>query len=335
LVQCSGCHFAGLGGLGKAIGDPDRVFIDGGAAKIPKLCIEVKPHWASGKSWASKNVITSYNEELLACRNTGKAKGPVMLTIEQAYLYMVLNHHRWAVVTSFNFSFVLERVEDVDQPQISKIRVSPTISCFQTQPYNIICAWAYVISLVQSGTRWMYASPHSSLVSSPHPLRKLEVTDKYVSADISGSFRWSNILARSLCGAVAIGLFHGIERIFKTIDKSKNRDGMELFNSEVSVYKALESIQGIHIPEFIAFGDVGGLLQVIVLENVGTPITEQQYAERRDDIQKAVAAINSLGYTHGDLRLPNITIDSNNNIRIIDFGMASPNLSPEYLPDSL
>ena len=51
--------------------------------------------------------------------------------------------------------------------------------------------------------------------------------------------------------------------------------------------------------------------------------TRDQFQTRKLDIDFAVQAIHSLNVKHGDLRLPNITIDSNDRIRILDFGMSS------------
>jgi eukaryotic-like serine/threonine-protein kinase len=65
-------------------------------------------------------------------------------------------------------------------------------------------------------------------------------------------------------------------------------------------------------------------LQVIVLEHVGEPLRSlSQYIERRADIEHAINQIHKLAVRHGDLRPPNVLIDSNGRVRIIDFGMAT------------
>jgi serine/threonine protein kinase len=78
------------------------------------------------------------------------------------------------------------------------------------------------------------------------------------------------------------------------------------------------------VPRIYAYGNVGGLLQVIVMENVGKPLrTLAQYEERKADIDDAISKIHGLNVKHGDLRGPNIMVDLHGNIRIIDFGMSS------------
>jgi tRNA A-37 threonylcarbamoyl transferase component Bud32 len=58
------------------------------------------------------------------------------------------------------------------------------------------------------------------------------------------------------------------------------------------------------------------------LEHVGQCITREQVVQKQDEINTALKRITEKGIVHGDLRLPNIMIDKENNIRIIDFGMS-------------
>jgi hypothetical protein len=98
--------------------------------------------------------------------------------------------------------------------------------------------------------------------------------DRYNSIALDGLIHWNNIIAQSQAGAVATGRFMNMEDVvFKTIDISKKYGGLDQFNHEISIYKELEKLQGCVIPTLIAYGNLGGLLQVIVSENVGKSIT--------------------------------------------------------------
>ena len=111
--------------------------------------------------------------------------------------------------------------------------------------------------------------------------------------------------------------------IFKTIDVSKRKDGESEFNNEVKIYEALESLQGICIPRLLGYGTLGGLLLVIVLENVGRVITREEVASRKTEISRIIERINSLGVTHGDIRMPNILVrEEDKKIFLVDFGMS-------------
>lgn len=172
----------------------------------------------------------------------------------------------------------------------------------------------------------MYSSPHSSAVTSPTWMTSQNSVDddRYRSVCLDGLMHWKDIIGRSQAGAVAIGTFRDLpDIVFKTIDISKKPGGLKQFDHEVQMYKLMESLQGICIPRLIAYGNLGGFIQVIVLENVGKHITMDQFQARKSDIDFAVQNIHRLNVKHGDLRLPNITMDSCDRIRILDFGMSS------------
>ena len=187
-------------------------------------------------------------------------------------------------------------------------------------------AWVYLLLKIESSSDWLYSSPHSSAVTSPTfmTLQNSVDYDRYRSVCLNGLMHWKDIIGRSQAGAVAIGTFRDLpDVVFKTIDISKKPGGLKQFDHEVQMYKHMESLQGICIPRLIAYGNLGGLIQVIVLENVGKHITMDQFQTRKSDIDFAVQNIHRLNVKHGDLRLPNIAIDSSDRIRILDFGMSS------------
>ncbi len=101
---------------------------------------------------------------------------------------------------------------------------------------------------------------------------------------------------------------------------SKRSDGLD---KEVEVYERLEELQGICIPRLIAYGNLGGFLQVIVLENVGKSISKEDAIANKDKINEILKQIRAKGIIHNDLRLPNLLIDDQGKISIIDFGLST------------
>jgi serine/threonine protein kinase len=179
--------------------------------------------------------------------------------------------------------------------------------------------------VIEKDSGWLYSTPRSSEVAIPSFAsgNKSFMGNKYESISLDGLVHWNSVIARSQAGAVATGRFVNMENVvFKTIDISKRKDGLDQFNREISIYRELENLQGFVIPTLIAYGNLGGLLQVIVLENVGKSITSEQAVQKHDEINTALQRIHEKGIVHGDLRLPNILVDEDNNVRIIDFGMS-------------
>jgi tRNA A-37 threonylcarbamoyl transferase component Bud32 len=69
-------------------------------------------------------------------------------------------------------------------------------------------------------------------------------------------------------------------------------------------------ILGTIIAKLYGYGNIDGLLHVIVLEHVGEPLrTLSQYIERSADIEHAIKQIHKLKIRHGDLHPPNVLID--------------------------
>jgi serine/threonine protein kinase len=114
----------------------------------------------------------------------------------------------------------------------------------------------------------------------------------------------------------------GSNFIFKTADITKRHDAIQEFEREVEVYKHLEDLQGKVIPKFIASGSYQGILKVIVLERLHRQISQSELETRKSEINQAIAMINDKMVSHNDLRQPNIMVDFEGKIRIIDFGMS-------------
>ncbi|KAI3641993.1 hypothetical protein MP228_011548 [Amoeboaphelidium protococcarum] len=324
----SNCGFVPISGS-SVLGDPDRIWLSDEGKELSKLTVEIKTPWAID---SLVDLIPSYNQQYVdfetkkqKCNDEAETvhKGKIIRAVEQVYVYMTINRHRYGVLTTFDETIFFRKVEDTDQQGRSVLECSPVIKCSQRQPYTLVAAWIYLLSLIESsGKEWLYVPPPISSVQSAALFREAHVVS-YKSVALDAYCHWTNVIYRGRYGAVALGNLadqQGV--IFKTVDLSKKPNALQKFNNEVEVYKALESLQGTVIPKFFAYGTLCGMLLVIVLENVGQTMTTEQYSERKADVQEALDKIHALGYRHGDVRLPNMTIDSSGRVRIIDFEMA-------------
>ncbi|KAI3630694.1 hypothetical protein MIR68_012129 [Amoeboaphelidium protococcarum] len=232
---------------------------------------------------------------------------------------MTMNRHRYGVLSTFNETVFLRKVEDPEKEGCSLLEISPAVRCSQRRPFTLVSAWLFILAQIESHpNEWMYASPHSSNVVSPAITRRAR-SISYTSDELDKFCHWKNIIARGKTGAVAVGSYASHQGvIFKTVDLSKRPEAKALFDHEVRMYYELESLQGSVIPKFYAYGTWCGFLQMIVIENVGLSMTIEQCKERQGDIDAALKQIHDLGYQHGDVRPANLTIDNQGRVRIID-----------------
>jgi hypothetical protein len=243
--------FLSPAGRTKVIGDPDRAWVPAGYT-MSRLIVEMKSPWAvdnlDGLIKAYADEYKEYNATLKKLPKQKAVKGKIIRVIEQAYVYMTLNKHRFGAITTFNETVFFKKEEDTENPGSSKLLVSPAIKCGQRNPYTLMAAWTFILLTVEGSADWLYSSPNSSAVPSPTLSTKLQHTSKeqiYISKDLNGLFKWENIIARSQAGAVAVGQYKDIKSVaFKTIDVSKRPGGLKQFKQEVEIYRALESLQG-------------------------------------------------------------------------------------------
>ena len=173
-------------------------------------------------------------------------------------------------------------------------------------------------------------SPFSSRVHTPEFNKSnfAESINKYVLVELLKQILFIKFIGRSQTGAVFTAQYKDFQRevIVKTIDVSKA--SFDQIDNEISIYEALESLQGRVIPTFHACGYMGGILKVIVIESAGRPIKLNEVEGFLPQIRSAVLEIHKLGYIHGDIRLPNIMIKEGQ-IQIIDFGLSKLGESSE------
>ncbi|KAI9337318.1 hypothetical protein BDR26DRAFT_864187 [Obelidium mucronatum] len=322
--------FSPIAGRLKVFGDPDRIWSTD-EFSLSKVTVEFKTPWALG---FVSCLITSYNQECSMFREGKiKTKGKITRALEQIFVYMTVNRHRYGVLTTFDQTWFIRRNDLATSPVslTSQLEISQAISCRSVSPsLTLISAWMAFLLGIEKNSDWLYASPRSSAVVKSLPKSYPSYEISYNSIQLDGLMKWDKIIGRSQTGVVAIGQFLTFNKVvFKTMDISKRPTGLAHFKREVEFYRQLEDLQGSVIPKFIAFGSIGGMLQVLVLEDVGRPISLQEFKERKDEVVSLLKTLHEHHVNHGDLRLPNIMIDGNNQVRLIDLGMASERLDDE------
>ncbi|KAJ3384972.1 hypothetical protein HDU84_002556 [Entophlyctis sp. JEL0112] len=156
--------FSRVHGIGRVLGDPDRIWLTEELSPS-KITIEFKAPWDLAEV---QNLIESYNAEYkeLSERLT-EEKGKVTRAIEQVYVYMTMNRHRYAVLSTLDKTWFFRKVEDETLPNQSRIEISPAVSSQAKQPLSITRAWMFILMNIERNANWLYASSHSSQVVFP------------------------------------------------------------------------------------------------------------------------------------------------------------------------
>jgi hypothetical protein len=101
------------------------------------------------------------------------------------------------------------------------------------------------------------------------------------------------------------GVFAGgnLNVFCKIVDLFQRGDSIDPLDTEVRNYATLQNLQGVVIPRVRGYYDVWGLLRLLALEDVGTPIPEDGPIDTRtrEKMKSALARIHSAGYVHGDI----------------------------------
>src|ERR1043166_1221866 len=94
---------------------------------------------------------------------------------------------------------------------------------------------------------------------------------------------------------------------------------------ELEIYKDLADIQGKYIPKLVCYGYYGGGMSFVIgMTIVGTSLSEHKITEQQKSRAiKGLEAIHKHSILHNDIQEENILINDNDNIYLIDFGMAS------------
>ncbi|KAG2440751.1 hypothetical protein HXX76_003608 [Chlamydomonas incerta] len=112
-------------------------------------------------------------------------------------------------------------------------------------------------------------------------------------------------------GLVMAGTCDGVDCVMKLL--GPNRSGLAAYEREVAAYAALEGLQGLHVPDLLAWGDLDCGVRFLAVRRVagGQPLS---HLPRPISAAVAAAALRALaavqaacpGFVHGDVRLSNM-----------------------------
>ncbi|KAJ3337158.1 hypothetical protein HDU83_008909 [Entophlyctis luteolus] len=158
--------FSGVHGKGRVFGDPDRIWSTA-EHSFSKITVEFKTPWALADIKV-RNLIESYNNEYQQLwKKLIKEKGKVTRAVEQVYVYMTINRHRYASLSTLDQTWFFRKIEDETLPNQSRIEISPAVWSHSKNPLSITRAWMFILMTIERNADWLYASPHFSQVVPP------------------------------------------------------------------------------------------------------------------------------------------------------------------------
>ncbi|CAB4427751.1 unnamed protein product [Rhizophagus irregularis] len=271
--------------------------------------------------------------------NTSKGKD----VIQQIYNYMGGNELRYGILTTYDNHWFLCR-------EHTKLWISKTLSLESESP-PVLKAYAYLTRQAKenpnspkpqvlvpaqgdNNSRTLRSNSKSSSSSSLTNQASSTFSNQQSSSNVPvnqqkfsfADFKFKSILGEGRSGKTLLCEFRGEMIALKSVDLSKAPSYvLEEMQKEVEIYKDLADIQGKYIPKLICYGYYGGGMSFVIgMTIVGTSLSEQKIKkQQKTRAIKGLEAIHKHGILHNDIREENILINDNDDIYLIDFGMAS------------
>ncbi|UZO16248.1 uncharacterized protein OCT59_007637 [Rhizophagus irregularis] len=190
-----------------------------------------------------------------------------------------------------------------------------TSKCKDSESPPVLKAYAYLTRRVKENSKSL--KPQVVV-----PVQGTIIHQNYNFTD----FKFKSILGEGRSGKTLLCEFCDNTIALKSVDLSKAPPYvLEEMQKEVEIYKDLVDIQGKYILKLICYGYYGGGMSfVISMIIVGTILSKHNIIKRqRTKALKGLEAIHKYGILHNDIREENILINDNDDIYLIDFGMAS------------
>jgi predicted Ser/Thr protein kinase len=251
--------------------------------------------------------------------------------VNQLFSYLVLNHRKAGILTTYDMTWFFERREENGEEHLY---VSDGIPFDSLNPTLFQCL-AYFIGNVASDAD--FKSPPSSRTSSPRQLRKSSSTQEMVRSPLSQSFSVDDLNTGPKLGEGRTGnvfLADSNLTALKTLDVSKRPHLIPEIQNEIAIYSRLTQLQGRVIPSFRYCGLAEGILFVVGLDYSGK-VPSRLDQNQKEVLVEGLSEIHSYGILHGDIRLENIVVDSAGHPFIIDFALSSLESNPEKLNEEL
>lgn len=349
LLEHFGYELSFLSANNLAVLGPDIVCVDTGRRpfEVVKIVIEIKTPWALPTA-DNTNLVEKFNEELQILiennRESTSSTGADFLEksvsqllteaqsatketkhirlITQIYAYMTANHFMYGMISNYQHTFFLRRMER---------QLNTTKPILQvTRAFNrgeFVSRFMFFCSLAMA--KHLYTSPYSSPVFS-RPI--VNPRDRYQPSEVSIAslfFLESKALFTGASACVVEGrstVKRDAVSMFKLYDSTKSTDALEQFQNEFRVYHQLEDLQDSPantepcIPLLLRSMIGSGFVLILELTNCGTQITEEQCRLYGDRIKSCFAKLHARGVVHTDVARRNILVDSYWNVFLVDFG---------------
>ena len=263
--------------------------------------------------------------------------------IRQTFTYMAEAQLQYGVLSTYQHHWFLRR--PADEPSVLYISKTLLIQSqsppvFKTYAYmvQVLCADHFSRNPVISTKRQSVSYSESTSTKSTKKGRTTVVASKKKPSSSTNEkrqtpiqnlsfadFKYKSILGQGRSGKTLLCEFRGNTIALKCADLSKTPHVLKEMQQEVSIYKILSDIQGIHIPSLLCYGFYGGMYNAIGMTLVGSALNNYKRITERQRIMGLLAlnAIHDRGVLHNDIREENILLDDTNNaVYLIDFGMA-------------
>ncbi|GJJ78399.1 hypothetical protein EMPS_10758 [Entomortierella parvispora] len=284
-----------------------------------RVLIEVKTKWVLG----CEDLVKKYNNDIASIAAGLEPRNPIWPYVLQMFLYLSLNRLRYGVLTTYEQTWFLRRDEGV-------LHVSPAIRHHDTLPTVLQC-YKHIVDLANED-HISAPAPLTLSLNGQHVRRqdfqkidsnKLEAQESLGLQQVDlGEFELQEVIGEGRSGRVFRAFWRDKPVALKICDLYKNPKYEEEILTEVAVYQALESLQGIYVPRLRIVGYDGGLF-AFAMDMAGSPVEVESLSDAdRLKIVQCLTEIHRHGILHNDIRRENILVCRESGrlqVRFIDF----------------
>lgn len=254
--------------------------------------------------------------------------------VHQLYGYMTFNEIKYGVLSNMQHAWFFQHIENADHKGKTLQYYGPIdIDVNAVDSPSMLKAFVGIILLAEIASTWIHTSPASakqppgryfnaSHTATPNRDAAIAQAESYHSTIVAGSYqvleldphlchfhrtsvrhaprRGCTVRATLVRGGFARG---NLDVFCKIVDLCQRRNSIDMLDLEVRNYATLRDLQGKVIPRVHGYYDIWGLLKLLALEDVGTPISADGPidTQTRTKMKAALACIHSAGYVHGDI----------------------------------
>lgn len=331
-VSSEGVRFTGIRAV-NTIGQPDFMMSKNGDVVA---VIEVAGKWTLGEP----NLVENYESNSFV---SGK--------INQLYHYLRLNHKKYGILTSYDYTWFVYRIRDcshcsAEEPAHDTVYVTRGISSKQHSPtalqslayFATIADSIYVespppsrpITRATSSTR-LPSRSNSRPGTPPNSGSTRDTAFNSNPATPSGTteerqfdaddFNLNLSIGEGRC-KVYLDKYEDSIIALKVADISKQPAMLDELKNELTIYELLKELQGFTIPKVLFSGRLESILYCVGMSMCGR-VPETLTANQKRHLIDTLDKIHAKGILHNDIKVENILVDELSNAYLIDFGFAS------------